>query len=276
MTDRNLLACRQLHIQAHARGEVLARVDVAMAPGRITAILGPNGAGKSSLMAHLVGLAVPRSGQVMLGADAVLEMNTAQRALQMAFMAQDTQVVFAFLVQEVVEMGRYPHRTQPDRDEAGIVQAAMELTGVAHLRERAVSRLSGGERARVHLARALAQVWHPRADGQARWLLLDEPTAALDLQHQHHSMQILRTRAHEQGLGVVTVLHDLNLALRYADDVLLVPGRGQDCVFGPVRQVLTPARIAHVWQVTGEMLPMRDGTVQFLFAQSLASAVAAA
>lgn len=275
MGDEQLLACRQLHIQSHARGDVLARVDAAMAPGRVTAILGPNGAGKSSLMSHLVGLAVPRSGQVMLGAHAVVQMQSAQRALQMAFMAQDTQVVFAFLVQEVVEMGRYPHRAQPERDEAAIVQAAMELTGVAHLRDRAVSSLSGGERARVHLARALAQVWLPRPEGQARWLLLDEPTAALDLQHQHHSMHILRTRAHKQGLGVVAVLHDLNLALRYADDVLLVPGRGQDCVFGPVHAVLTPARIAHVWQVQGEMLHMRDGTAQFLFAQSLAGVVAA-
>lgn len=267
MADENVLACCQLQIQAHARGEVLAQVDAAMAPGRVTAIIGPNGAGKSSLMGHLAGLTTPRSGCVLLGTTPILHMAPAQRGLRMALMAQDTQVAFAFLVQEVVEMGRYPHRSAPDAQEAAIVQAAMALTGVVHLSERVVSSLSGGERARVHLARALAQGWQPRPDGLARWLLLDEPTAALDLQHQHLCMQLLQQRAHSQGVGVVAVLHDLNLALRYADDVLLVPGQGHAAVFGPTYAVLTAQRIAQTWQVHGEMLTMGDGTMQFLFAQ---------
>lgn len=275
-TENNVLACCQLQIQSHARGAVLAQVDAAIAPARVTAIVGPNGAGKSSLMAHLAGLTAPRSGQVLLGQTPIGQMAPAQRALCMAFMAQDTQVAFAFLVQEVVEMGRYPHRAQPSAQEAAMVQAAMALTGVAHLSDRVVSSLSGGERARVHLARALAQVGQPRPGGPAHWLLLDEPTAALDLQHQHHCMQLLRARAHGQGVGVVAVLHDLNLALRYADDVLLVPGQGQAGIFGPTQVVLTPERIAQIWHVEGEMLTLRDGTAQFLFAQSLAQADGAA
>ena len=115
----------------------------------------------------------------------------------------------------------------------------------------------------MHLARALAQVWQPPQDGGARWLLLDEPTAALDLAHQHLSMGLLRRLAREQGMGVVAVIHDLNLALRYADEVLLL-GHGR-CQTGPVQAVLTPEAIARVWGLECMAVAAADGVTQYLF-----------
>jgi iron complex transport system ATP-binding protein len=190
-----------------------------------------------------------------------------------AVMSQDTAVAFDFTVREVVEMGRYPHRRQPSNDEAQVVQAAMQATGVAHLAGRSVTTLSGGERARAHLARALAQIWHPLPEVPHRWLLLDEPTAALDLAHQHHTLRLLRDWAEQQGVGVVVVLHDLNLALRYAHDAALL-GHGT-CQFGTVDDVVTPQAVAHVWGVGCTEVRAADGVVQLLMSGPHAQAGAA-
>lgn len=259
------LHCQGVQMTAHRRGPVLARVDAALQPGRVTAILGPNGAGKSTLLSGLCGTHAPHHGQVVWDGQPLAALPAAQRAQRMAVMHQDTQLAFAFTVQEVVEMGRYPHRHAPLPDEADLVQRCMQATGVAALSQRELASLSGGERARAHLARALAQIHRPEQTRTgSRWLLLDEPTAALDLQHQHHAMALVRERSRSDGLGVIVVLHDLNLALRYADDVLLVPGQGEAAVLGPVQQVLTLPTIARVWRVQGEMQTARDGTPQFI------------
>jgi iron complex transport system ATP-binding protein len=247
-------------------------VHAQLQAGRVTAILGPNGAGKSTLLSILSGQRMPPSGRVLMAGQRVHHRAVRELALQRAVLAQDTTVAFYFTVQEVVEMGRYPHRHAPSPYEARIVRDAMQATGVAHLAGRSVNTLSGGERARTHLARALAQVWEPRPDGTARWLLLDEPTAALDLAHQHHAMQLVRRWALEQGVGVVAVLHDLNLALRYADDVLLLSADG--CVAGPVDEVLTPDAVARIWQVECTRVRSADGVRQLLMTASTLAAAA--
>lgn len=267
--DRGGLHCQGLQIAVQQRGPLLTRVDARLHPGRVTAILGPNGAGKSTLLAALCGTQQPQRGQLLWDGRPLARLPAAQRARRMAVMHQDTQLAFAFTVQEVVEMGRYPHRQTPASDEAAIVQHCLQATGVAALAQREIASLSGGERARVQLARALAQIYvEPGATAGAasgsRWLLLDEPTAALDLQHQHHAMALVRARAQQHGLGVVVVLHDLNLALRYADDVLLVPGQGAAAQLGPVREVLSLATIASVWRMQGELSPASDGIPQFI------------
>ena len=215
---------------------------------------------------------MPPSGRVLMAGQRVHHRAVRELALQRAVLAQDTTVAFDFTVQEVVEMGRYPHRHAPSPHEARIVREAMQATGVAHLAGRSVNTLSGGERARTHLARALAQVWEPRPDGTARWLLLDEPTAALDLAHQHHAMQLVRRWALEQGVGVVAVLHDLNLALRYADDVLLLAAQGG--VAGPVDDILTPDAVARIWQVQCTPVRSADGVRQLLMTASTLAAAA--
>ncbi|WP_184858550.1 heme ABC transporter ATP-binding protein [Acidovorax soli] len=257
------LVCDQLGVGLPGR-PLLATVHAQLQPGRFTAILGPNGAGKSTLLSMLSGQRTPRSGSVGLSGRPLARIGAPELARLRAVLPQETAVAFDFTVQEVVEMGRFPHRQSPSRQEARIAHDAMEATGVAHLATRGVNTLSGGERARAHLARALAQIWEPLPDGATRWLLLDEPTAALDLAHQHQAMALVRRWAVEQGIGVVAVLHDLNLALRYAHDVVLM-GAGR-CDVGPAPEILNPAAIARVWGVQCSEVRASDGVAQFLVA----------
>ena len=253
---------------------LLKSASVRFAAGQVTAILGPNGAGKSTLMSVLTGQRQPSSGQVQLAGQSLATYAHPQLARLRACVAQETQVAFEFSVREVVELGRYPHRRQPSPHESAIAGQAMQATAVDHLQLRALNTLSGGEKARVHLARALAQIWEPVLDVDGvpvpRWLLLDEPTAALDLQHQHRVLQLVRRWACEEGVGVVTVLHDLNLALRYSDHCVVLQG-GQVVGNGVSAEVLTPACIRQVWDVlarpvrVNRLLPDGRCELQYVF-----------
>ena len=249
---------------ATGRKTLLAGLSARFEPGRVTAILGPNGAGKSTLLSLLAGSRRAVAGEVRLDGRPLAAHGAAQLAMRRALMAQQGQVAFEFTAREVVQLGRYPHRRRPARDEAGIVQRALEATAADGLAGQVFATLSGGEKARVQLARALAQVWEPAPGGAARWLLLDEPTAALDLAHQHQSMRLARDWAHAEGADVVAVLHDVNLALRYADDALLLAG-GRCCAFGPVAEVLEAGRISRVWQLPCDAVTGPGGVPQFLF-----------
>jgi iron complex transport system ATP-binding protein len=242
---------------------LLREASVSFTAGRFAAILGPNGAGKSTLLSLLSGQRSASQGRVLLD-DAPLAGHAAKAlARRRALLPQDLSIAFDYTVREVVELGRYPHRQQPSRFDAEIVQRAMQATGVAALAHRVLNTLSGGERARAQLARVLAQIWEPLPTGETRWLLLDEPTAALDVHHQHAVLRLARSWAHEHGVGVIAVLHDLNLALRYADQaVVLQQGRVLDD--GLPVDVLTPEMVQRVWQV--EVFPVRDamGCLQLL------------
>ncbi len=244
---------------------LLQGVDLQLAPGEVGAILGPNGAGKSTLLSVLAGLRAPDTGSVTLNGHAVSPTHVHQLARHRAVLPQETAVAFDFRVQEVVELGRYPHHLQPSRHEAAIVQAAMQATGVADRAQRTVASLSGGERARVQLARVMAQIWEPSADGAPRWLLLDEPTAALDLHHQHDTLSTVQRWAREQGVGVLAVLHDPNLALRYADRVWVLES-GEVRASGHPAWVLRPALVQQVWQVQASTARAADGVPQLLIA----------
>ena len=270
---------------------LLYSVSARFAAGEVTAILGPNGAGKSTLMSVLTGQRQPAIGKVALAGKALADYPHGALARLRACVAQETQVAFDFSVREVVELGRYPHRRQPVPHESLIAQRAMQATAVDHLQHRALNTLSGGEKARVHLARALAQVWEPVAGAvqctvttggdalheasvaggfMARWLLLDEPTAALDLQHQHRMLQLARSWACRQGAGVVAVLHDLNQALRYSDQCVVLQS-GQVVASGRTAEVLTPGLIRQVWDVracpvqTAGLFEGGGGGLQYVF-----------
>ena len=245
---------------------LLAPTTAAFRPGRFAAILGPNGAGKSTLLSVLAGQRMPTRGEVRLDGRPLAVHALAGLALRRALMPQESAVAFDFAAAEIVALGRYPHRGLkggPVPDDEAIVAAAMALTDVSALADRVLNTLSGGEKARVHLARALAQLWMPPPDGAVRWLMLDEPTAALDLAHQHAAMRLLRNRSRE-GMGVIAVLHDLNLARRYADDVLILDGNGG--VFqGAVSELLEPPLIQQIWRMPCQQVESADGTPQFLF-----------
>lgn len=264
MSAAGTLACERAAVGVRGRAP-LAVVSAVFRAGRVAAIVGPNGAGKSTLLSMLSGERAPLAGRIALDGRALAGVAAPALALRRAVLPQEGAVAFDFTVREVVELGRFPHRLRPSPHEAAIVEQAMDATGVAHLAGRGVQRLSGGEKARAHLARALAQLWEPLPDGAARWLLLDEPTAALDLAWQHRCLGLLRQRAQEEGVGVVAVLHDLNLALRYADDALLLgPAASGGGLFGPVGEVLQAGAIEHTWGVSCTPAMAADGTPQFL------------
>ncbi|WP_043308761.1 heme ABC transporter ATP-binding protein [Pseudomonas sp. ML96] len=211
---------------------VLEGVDLALQPGEVLGVLGPNGAGKSTLLGALCGELDADDGSVTLDGQALGAWAGQERARRLAVLPQSSTLSFAFPVAEVVAMGRLPHDTGRVRD-AEIIDAALRAADAEHLRGRSYLALSGGERQRVHLARVLAQLW-PGGEGQV--LLLDEPTSALDPLHQHTTLQAVRDFA-GQGAAVLVILHDLNLAARYCDRILLLQD-GRPHAFGSPDEVL--------------------------------------
>ncbi|AZZ46524.1 heme ABC transporter ATP-binding protein [Pseudomonadaceae bacterium SI-3] len=200
---------------------ILADVNVALDAGEVLGVLGPNGAGKSTLLAALSGELPVGVGEVLLHQKPLHGWSGPERARCLAVLPQSSSLSFGFRVDEVVGLGRLPHESGLEADRA-IVSAALGAADAQHLAQRSYLSLSGGEQQRVHLARVLAQLW-PGRTGQV--LLLDEPTAMLDPLHQHSILHAIRQFARLGG-AVLVILHDLNLAARYCDRlVLLADGR---------------------------------------------------
>jgi iron complex transport system ATP-binding protein len=196
---------------------VLRDVDLQLQPGKVFGVLGPNGAGKSTLLGALSGELEASAGRVLLHQRPLCAWHGQERARCLAVLPQRSSLDFGFRVDEVVAFGRLPHASGREAD-LQIVEAALHAADAAHLAQRNYLHLSGGERQRVHLARVLAQLWPGRA-GQV--LLLDEPTAMLDASHQHSILDVVKRFA-EQGAAVLVILHDLNLAARYCDRLMLL------------------------------------------------------
>ncbi|VWX63048.1 Hemin import ATP-binding protein HmuV [Burkholderiales bacterium 8X] len=256
------ISCIDLELRMGGR-TLLASACFELRPGAVVGILGPNGAGKSTLLSVLSGQRVPTRGRVLLDGEPLADLPLEGLARRRALMPQESGVAFDFSAREVVTLGRFPHRRSPHASEDSIARSAMASTDVDQLAARVLNSLSGGEKSRVQMARALAQLWHPLEGGASRWLLLDEPTAALDLAHQHAAMRLVRSWA-AKGVGAIAVLHDLNLARRFVDEVLVLDGLG-GLHAGPVGRVLQPLLIEQVWNMPCQAVQGNDGTPQFLF-----------
>ncbi len=243
---------------------LLDQVSLTIEPGRVHAVLGPNGAGKSTLLKLLSGEQRCTAGQVLLEDRAISAWTALERARRRAVLPQSESLGFDFTARQVVSLGRMPCILQTPARENEIITAALEATGVLHLDGRLYPTLSGGERMRVQLARVLAQIWdtpdHPR------YLLLDEPTASLDLAHQHSCLRLARQFA-GKGTGVLLVLHDPNLALSYADEVTLLCC-GQIIAQGEPGQVLTRQNLERVYGVKIEILHSANTQKPFIAVQS--------
>ncbi|MGE7992701.1 heme ABC transporter ATP-binding protein [Pseudomonas sp. NPDC089554] len=237
-----MLEVQGLHLK-RGSNQVLHDLHLSVKPGRLLGVLGPNGAGKSSLLGVLSGELAPNQGQVLLHGRALADWPGADRAQRLAVLPQVSSLGFAFRVAEVVGMGRLPHGSGRQRDQE-IVEAALRAADAWHLVERSYLALSGGERQRVHLARVLAQLW-PGEEGAT--LLLDEPTSMLDPLHQHTTLQAVRSFA-DRGAAVLVILHDLNLAARYCDEILLLE-QGRCHALDAPHQVLTPAALKAVFGI---------------------------
>lgn len=228
---------------------VLDGVSAVLRPGRVTAILGPNGAGKSTLIKAVAALIVPTTGSVRLGDRDVAALAPRERARCIGYLPQDARVQWNITVADVVALGRAPHRAPfagPDAQDAEAVARAMVATETTHLADRPINELSGGERARVLLARVLA--------GEPDWLLADEPLAGLDPRHQFDILDRLGEVA-RQGSGIAIVLHDLLHAGRVADDVLLLH-QGRVLASGEAGAVLTPENLRTAFEI--EVSVQRD------------------
>ncbi|HLT83056.1 MAG TPA: heme ABC transporter ATP-binding protein [Phototrophicaceae bacterium] len=224
---------------------ILDGVDLTVRAGEVVSLIGPNGAGKSTLLGVLSG-DVPTSGRVALAGQPLSHWSTTEAAMRRAVLVQRVTLSFPFTSRQVVEMGRAPWaRTPAEEDDDDAVARAMERTDTTHLADRTFNSLSGGEQARVSLARVLAQ--------SAGVLLLDEPTAALDLHHEELVLALARERA-AAGDAVVVVLHDLNLAAAYADRVAVL-AHGRVAAVGAPGEVLRPELLSDVYQHAVEVLP---------------------
>ncbi|QIP30704.1 heme ABC transporter ATP-binding protein (plasmid) [Deinococcus radiodurans] len=196
--------------------ELLSKLKFHLQSGEMLAVLGRNGAGKSTLLKHLTG-ELGKSGVELFG-QPLRDIKPAEAAKRRAVLPQQTPLSFAYEVLDVVLLGRIPHGQRETVQDRAIAAACLERVGLSGYETRDVLTLSGGEQQRVHFARTLAQLHGVIGE---RVLLLDEPTASLDLAHQHATLRLARELCRE-GVGVLAVLHDLNLAAQYADRVLML------------------------------------------------------
>jgi iron complex transport system ATP-binding protein len=215
--------------------------------GKTLGVIGPNGSGKTSLLKLLAKVLRPRSGEIRLFGLALSSLSQTAVARRVAYVPQENASLFPFSIVEMVLMGRFPHRAQPGlglalgwdtRVDQRVAEEAMATMDIRHLQDRLITEVSGGERQRVFIARALAQ--------EPQILLLDEPTAFLDLNHQLEICTVLRRLSQERELTVVLVSHDLNLASLYCDRLLLLD-RGRIFRAGTPREVIRPEILKTVY-----------------------------
>ena len=227
---------------------LLKGVSIKLNPGEVVAILGPNGAGKSTLLKVLCGDIIPTSGTVYMCGRSISSWSRKDIAKMRAVLPQSSALSFPFTSIDIVLMGRSPHQNRDfTKLDYEIAQDALKTAGVYHLSDRLYTTLSGGESQRVHLARALAQIWQPHED-YPRFLLLDEPTSNLDVAFQHQTLTAVRDFT-KHNVGVLVVLHDLNLAAQYAHQIVLL-NEGMNAVnAGNPAEVLNSKVIESVYKM---------------------------
>ena len=239
-------------ISVSVRGKTLLEgVDLRLDPSRIVAVVGPNGAGKSTLLKVMAGERRPTSGTIELDGRPLGEWPAGYLAGRRAVLPQSIEVVFPFLVSEIVSLGMRPDLTA--RERVRIIERALDAVELADLSTRIYGTLSGGEKQRVQLARILAQVW----SRECTYLLLDEPTSSLDLAHQLVILRLARAHA-ESGGGVLMVMHDLNLASMVADEIVALKD-GSRIAAGPPSAVITDDLIAAIYGVRAVVRGVPDG-----------------
>jgi iron complex transport system ATP-binding protein len=247
------LTAQGLNVKLAGR-RVLNDVSLSLSPGHLVALVGPNGAGKTTLLRALAGL-IPSDGAIHVGGDMLSSLSLRERALRFAYLPQGHVVHWPLPAQDIVALGRYPHgatdpaRLSPADTEA--IERAMQATDVMELRARRVTELSGGERSRVVLARVLAV--------EAPVILADEPTASLDPRHQLDIIRSLRAAA-DKGVLVTVVTHDLGLAARFADTVLVLSD-GRLVSQGAAAEALSEKIIGEVFRVSAYRAEYQRETV---------------
>lgn len=227
---------------------LLDKVSCEIKPNQLVALVGHNGSGKSTLIKSLAGEMAINEGSITLNNQNISSFGHKQLAQKMAYLPQQLPDAAGFTVEELVMLGRYPHQKwlqKPSAIDREKVQQAMQLTQVEPFAKRITATLSGGERARAWLAMCLAQ--------DTQYLLLDEPLAALDMHYQLEVIQLIRRLVEEQGLGVVIIVHDINLAAQYADRIIALK-KGQICHSGSVSSTMQPPILNDIFNVDMKLL----------------------
>lgn len=237
-----LIEARNISFAYDRERPVLQGVNAAFPPASLTVVLGPNGAGKSTLLRLLAGVAKPDAGCILMDGKPLQSMKPCHRAARVALIPQHSSLAFAFTLAEVVQLGFYAQGRPPD---PASVHAALTLVSLEKMSRRPFLSLSAGQRQRGTLARAMLQLGlhaSPHTRAQSPILLADEPVSAMDPAHALRAMDLLRTLA-RGGACVVAVLHDLSLALRYADRALLLSAQGEVVAEGPAPSTITPTNL---------------------------------
>lgn len=233
--------------QANTQQIILHEVDMALYPGELVGLIGPNGAGKTTLLRALARLLPPKSGQVLLDGQDIWRLSARQTAQWVGRVPQSANATWPYAIEHVVRMGRYPHRgwlaPHNQRDQSAVEEALNRMI-LKPLRNRAFNTLSGGEQQRVLIARALAQ--------EPKVLLLDEPIANLDINHQLQVLTLVRDRVREQQLAALLAIHDLELAARFCDRLILL-NQGRIWAAGPPAEVLQVDHLRTVFGVKAHL-----------------------
>ena len=236
-----MIEVRNVGFEVKSR-KLLQDISFNVQPGQFWAIVGANGAGKSTLIKILASEHALTSGSVEFHGKNLRDYKLKQLAKMRAVLSQQNSITLAFTVQEIVLMGRYPfYESEPTRRDLQIVDACLRNVGIDAFKNRLYPTLSGGEQQRVQVARALAQIWEVK-NGV---LLLDEPTTGMDLLHQFETFQLAKSLT-TKGFSVIAVIHDLNHALQYADQVLMLKN-GQSYAIGPPEETLNETIIKAVF-----------------------------
>ena len=246
-----MMAARNVHVRIGGKS-ILTDVSITARCGQVSTLLGPNGAGKSTLLRCLTGVVRPDRGDVVLDGRPLSDYSLTSLARRRAVLSQSNPVNFPFTAYEIIMMGRNPYFSRHcGANDRRIVNHVLRQVDAYSLKDRVFQELSGGEQQRVQVARVLAQIW----ETERPYLFMDEPTVALDLKHQHQTLQLVRMLAEEKEWAVIIVIHDLHLAKRYGDNaVFMKHGRIYD--HGAVFKILNPENVAEVFEI-----PRRLSTV---------------
>lgn len=222
---------------------VIKGISLNIEKGKFVSIIGPNGSGKSTLLKTINNLYNPTNGSIIIDGVDISHIKKRDLAKKVALVPQDTAVDYDFTVEEIVLMGRHPYKGRFQKESEGdykIINEAMEMTNTLHLKKRLITEVSGGERQRVIIAKALAQ--------KSPIILLDEPTSHLDINHQMDVLNLLKKLNKEQGTTIILVIHDINLAARYSDEIILI-NKGRLSAIGNPEEVITSDNIESIYNL---------------------------